>query len=161
MAARRVGQKVIDWTKLSSALPEEVRSDFLAFRGRYEASKAKMNSYPETPEQIDWSFYKGKIKKSTFVDSFQKEYDNLKIAYPKDTSSSQLLEKQKEINSQAQEAIAKSKEEVVRLQKELESIKAQKSFEDMSIDEYLADKPELREKVERDTKNHIWYMAKE
>ena len=161
MAARRVGQKVIDWTKISSSLPEEVRGDFLAFRGRYEAAKVRMNSYPETADKIDWSSYKNKIMKENFVDSFQKQYDSLKIPYPKDISSVQLLEKQKEINAAAQEAIKQSKEQVLRLQQELDKTKSEKPYEEMSIDEYLADKPEIREKADRDTKNHIWYIAKE
>ena len=31
----------------------------------------------------------------------------------------------------------------------------------LQIDEYLADKSELRKQVEEDTKNHVWYMGKE
>lgn len=161
MAARRAGQKVIDWTRLSASLPEEVRGDFLAFRRRYEACKTRMNAYPEQPESIDWAFYKNNISKSGFVDAFQKQYEALKIPYPKDTTSSQLATSQKDVEAQAQEAIKKSKEEVIKLKQELAKIKAEKPYEEMSIDEYLIDKPEIRNKVEADTKNHIWYLPKE
>ena len=68
---------------------------------------------------------------------------------------------------------------------QLSKVKAQKPFEEMTvsrfllqppcrlcgggissvlfpqIDEYLADKPEIRKQAEQDMKNHIWYMGKE
>ena len=60
-----------------------------------------------------------------------------------------------------QEVIDQSKTKVVELRNELKKIKAQKPYEDMTIDEYLADKPEIREQAEKDMKNHVWYIAKE
>lgn len=41
MAARRAGQKVFDWAKINSVLPDYLKADFLKFRGSYEAKKAK------------------------------------------------------------------------------------------------------------------------
>ena len=161
MATRRVGQKVIDWAKLAASLPVEVRSDFLAFRGKYEATLARVNSYPEKPEPVDWQHYKKAISKSGFVDGFQKQYENLSIPYPKDTTSSKLAAYQKDVETQVQEVIDQSKTKVVELRNELTKIKAQKPYEDMTIDEYLADKPEIREQAEKDMKNHVWYIAKE
>ena len=29
------------------------------------------------------------------------------------------------------------------------------------IDEYLADKPELRKQIEDDTRNHVWYLGRD
>lgn len=40
-SGRRVGQKVFDWVKISSRIPEEVRPQFNAFRSRHEANKAR------------------------------------------------------------------------------------------------------------------------
>lgn len=161
MAARRVGQKVVDWVKLQQAVPAEVRGDFLAFRGKYESSKARMNAYPEQPQPIDWSFYKSNIAKPGFVEEFEKKFNSLEVPYPKDTASSRLAERQKEIEEQSQEAIKNSKAEAARLKQELHNLQSEKPYEEMTIDEYLADKPELREQIQKDTDNYIWYMPKE
>ena len=42
MSGRRIGQKVFDWTKIAARVPEEVRSEFGAFRARHEACRARL-----------------------------------------------------------------------------------------------------------------------
>jgi len=39
--ARRVGQRLFDWAKLASRVPEEARPEFNGFRARHEACKAR------------------------------------------------------------------------------------------------------------------------
>lgn len=41
MSGRRVGQKVFDWVKLASRVPEEAKADFSAFRARHESYRAR------------------------------------------------------------------------------------------------------------------------
>ena len=41
MSAKRVGQRLFDWAKLASRVPEEARVDFNAFRARHEACRAR------------------------------------------------------------------------------------------------------------------------
>ena len=33
----------------------------------------RMSAYPASPDPIDWEYYKAKISKSSFVDSFKKQ----------------------------------------------------------------------------------------
>ena len=160
MASRRVGQKVVDWAKISSTVPKEVRAEFNQFRGTYEKTLARVNAYPETPQPIEWDQYKKNISLPGFVEEFQKQYEALKIPYPADTSGDKLADFQKEIESQAKEAISQSKLKAAELQKELDKIKAEKPFEEMTIDEYLANKPEIREEAMRDAYNHKWHSFK-
>ena len=86
---------------------------------------------------------------------------------------------------EAQEAIKQAKTRAAELKKELEHLKSQKPYDEMTvscsppspqhmmhvlllllsncsstcaqIDEYLADKPELRRQIEVDIKNYHWY----
>lgn len=160
MASRNLGKKVIDWTKLSASIPAETRGEYNQFRARYEMFLARVNAYPETPQSIEWEHFKQGISKPGFVDSFQKQYEALKIPYPADTTSESLAQRRKEVDLEAQKVIAQSKLKAEELQKELDSIMAQKPLEDMTVDEYLADKPELREKAEKDTYNHVWHQFK-
>ena len=68
-----------------------------------------------------------------------------------------MNKQEKEFESEALDVIKRSKLQAQELRKELEGILAQKSYQDMTIDEYLEDKPELRKQVEVDMKNHQWY----
>lgn len=55
--------------------------------------------------------------------------------------------------------IAQAKQRAVELEGELNKLKAEKSYEDMTIDEYLADKPELKAYIEDDIKNQRWAVT--
>ncbi len=37
----KVGQKVVDWARLASRLPEALKPEFSAFRARHEACRAR------------------------------------------------------------------------------------------------------------------------
>ena len=157
MSARRAGQKVFDWSKLSSSVPQEARAELAAFRARHEAARTACMSLPETPEPINWQYYQKNISKANFVDSFKKQFEAVSIPYPKDTTTEEVNKQEKEFESEALDVIKRSKLQAQELRKELEGILAQKSYQDMTIDEYLEDKPELRKQVEVDMKNHQWY----
>jgi F-type H+-transporting ATPase subunit d len=57
----------------------------------------------------------------------------------------------------AQEAIAKSKVQVSKLEVELDKIKKQKPYEDMTIDEFLDDHPDLKKEIDEEIKRGEWY----
>ncbi|XP_003389325.1 PREDICTED: ATP synthase subunit d, mitochondrial-like [Amphimedon queenslandica] len=160
MAGRKIGQKVVDWAKITDVVSAETKVPILALKGRFEARQARLNSYPDHLQPIDWSHYKDAIKKPGLVDDFQKQYSALKVPYPPDTFSEELTKKLERIEKRSLEAIKNAKETSEQLTKELEAIKAQKPLEEMTVDEYLADKPELKKKIDEDTYNYNWYLPK-
>ena len=161
MSVRRVGQRVFDWAQLASKVPEEAKAEFGAFRARHEACRTSLAAYSEKPETIDWNFYKRNISLPGFVDSFQKQFEALKIPLPKDTASAAIEEQKKKNEVDALKVIEETKASVIVLEKELAAIKSQKPFEEMTIDEYLADKPDLRRQIDADTRNQNWYLGKD
>lgn len=158
MAGRRVGQKVIDWAKMGDVVPSEAKERFLAFKGRYEATLARVNSYPDKLQPIDWSYYTDRVSKPGLVEEFQKKYSSFSMPYPEDKTSAELAENEKEIEKLSLETIKNAKEEAVALKEVLKTINAQKSFEDMTVDEYLDNKPALRAQMEKDIENYKWYV---
>ena len=158
MAGRRVGQKVIDWAKMGDVVPSEAKERFLALKGRYEATLARVNSYPDKLQPIDWSYYTDRVSKPGLVEEFQKKYSSFSMPYPEDKTSAELAENEKEIEKLSLETIKNAKEEAVALKEVLKTINAQKSFEDMTVDEYLDNKPALRVQMEKDIENYKWYV---
>lgn len=54
-----------------------------------------LSAYPEKPDAIDWDYYKKNLSKANYVEEFQKKYEALSIAYPKDTESVKIDDKEK------------------------------------------------------------------
>ncbi|XP_062508470.1 ATP synthase subunit d, mitochondrial-like [Corticium candelabrum] len=94
--SRRVGQKVFDWVSVMARAPAEARGDIGALRGRYEALKAAMNSYPEKPDPVPWQYYQSQISDPKLVESFKKQFEALSVPYPEDTKTAFLAEQEKE-----------------------------------------------------------------
>lgn len=161
MSGRKAGQKAFDWIKISSRVPQEARASFNSFRSRHEVNKANLAAYPEKPEPINWGYYRKTITVSGLVDKFEKAFSGVSIPYPKDSGSAEIESKKKEIEAQVAVAIADAKKKITELQKELNTVNAEKPYEDMTIDEYLSDKPTLRKQIEDDTRNHVWYLGRD
>ena len=56
-----------------------------------------MNSYPEKPQPIDWSYYRRNVSVPGLVDGFQKQYEAMTVPYPKDTTSASIEKKEREV----------------------------------------------------------------
>lgn len=158
---RRAGQLVIDWGRMAGMISEEGRARFSQLRGRYEACKASLNSYPQKPQPINWDFYRRNVAIPGLVDSFQKQYEATTVPYPKDTTSASIDKREREVEVIVKETLEKSKETVKKWQEELAVLKAQKPFEDMTIDEYLVDKPEIKKLGDEMTRKQEWGTFKE
>eukprot|EP00118_Oscarella_pearsei_P028838 m.3058 g.3058 ORF g.3058 m.3058 type:complete len:155 (+) comp9034_c0_seq1:208-672(+) len=152
----RAGRAVIDWVRIASRVPASEKGALAAFRAKHENLQAALSGYPEDKNRIEWSHYREKIGDKNFVERFAKEFEALKVPFPQDKESTKISQAEKEAEAEAQETIKQSKQNALALQKELEELKAQKSFEDMTADEYLQDKPELKKQIDDHIKSQQW-----
>lgn len=56
-----------------------------------------MLASPAEAPKIDWSAYKSKVAVSGLVDSFEKQYNAIKVPYPEDKYSAAIDKNEKEI----------------------------------------------------------------
>ncbi|XP_065826918.1 ATP synthase subunit d, mitochondrial-like [Oscarella lobularis] len=152
----RVGRAAVDWIRIASRVPASEKAALAAFRAKHETLQAALSGFPEERNRVDWAYYKERIQDKTLVEKFEKEFAALSVPYPADKESSKIAQAEKEAETEAQETINQAKQNVIQLQKELHEIKAQKSFEDMTADEYLQDKPELRKEIDEHVKSQQW-----
>merc|ERR1712168_635408 len=141
MAARRVGKKAVDWISLGSRIPAAAKGEFAAFRSRHESIKSSLQSLPEKP---------------ALVARFQEAYAAVSVPVPVDTESEAIAAQEQEIEAEVLAAIENSNAKVAELEGELATIKAMKPFEEMTIEEYLADKPELKKEIDDEIAAHNW-----
>ncbi|KXJ26547.1 ATP synthase subunit d, mitochondrial [Exaiptasia diaphana] len=156
MAARRIGKYIPDWVKISTRVPPEARADMGRYRTSYEGLKTSLDSVSAKPEPIDWEFYAKNISKPGLVSSFQKAFEAITVPYPKDTKSAIIADREKEMEKLCEQLKKESLARIKEYEAELAQVKAQKPFEDMTIEEYLEDHPELKKQAQEELKQHIW-----
>ena len=154
MAAKTVGKRVFDWSRILARVPSEARADYLSLRAKYENLQTQNTNFAEKPTVIDWSFYQSNVSKSVLVADFKKQYDQLKIPFPKDTESGKIEQKKVEMEKEAIRLLEESKVRTEDLKTEVVRIHNLKPIEDMTVEEYLADKPELERQIDWEWENY-------
>eukprot|EP00794_Sanderia_malayensis_P009094 gene9094-10064_t len=156
MAGRKLGQAVVDWVALSAKVPAVAKSDFNVFRARFENLRSALSAIPESPSPIDWDYYKKHVNKSSLIESFEKQYSSLNVPYPVDKDSVKIKAHKQEMEAEIKNEIKEAHTRAAELETELKKVLEEKPFEDMTVHEFLADKPELKAKLDDDIKNHRW-----
>ena len=149
-SATMAGRKVFDFIKLTSKLPKGVRADFGALRSKFDSSNAAVNALPSALESIDWSHYSSKVGDPALVADFQAKYGNVQIPRPDDEQSAAINALEAEFKKEVADYLAGSNERISQFEATLAALNAEKPLKDMTVSEYLADKPELRAKLEAD-----------
>lgn len=57
-------------------------------------------AFPEKPPAIDWALYKKHVPIPGMVDTFQKQYEALKVPFPADTVTSKIVEQEQNVKAE-------------------------------------------------------------
>lgn len=98
---------------------------------------------PEAPPKIDWAAYKKSVPIAGMVDSFQKNYEALKVPYPADTLSAEVDKQKAEVQKEIENFVAASKNRISNYEKELAHIATLLPFDQMTMEDYAEAYPEL------------------
>jgi len=153
---KRLAQKAVDWTRLSQNIPAAATAQFNAFRNRHETIKGSLNISPEKPTPINWDHYSTAVKNKALFDKMKTHYAKVTVPYPEDVESQSIIAKEKAIEAEIAQAINLTKETVTKLQAEINKVKAQKPFEEMTTEEYMAEYPELKREADREMSEIGW-----
>ena len=144
------GRKVFDFIKITGQLPAAVRADFGGLRSKFESSHASMTALPSALEAIDWSFYSSRVGNPALVEDFKAKYGAVTIPKPDDTQSAAIGAAEATFKKEMAEYLTGAEQRIAQFEASLAGLHAEKPLEDMTVSEYLADKPELRAKIEAD-----------
>ena len=154
MAGKTVGKRVFDWLRILSRVPAEARGDYLALRAKHESLQTQNTNLTEKPIMIDWTFYQSNVSNSALVAQFKNKYEQLKIPFPKDTESENIEQKSIQMEKDAIKLMEESKLRTEEYKTEIVQINNLKPIEDMTVDEYFADKPELERQIDWEWENY-------
>eukprot|EP00730_Choanoeca_flexa_P008600 TRINITY_DN12510_c3_g1_i6.p1 TRINITY_DN12510_c3_g1~~TRINITY_DN12510_c3_g1_i6.p1 ORF type:complete len:158 (+),score=52.44 TRINITY_DN12510_c3_g1_i6:2-475(+) len=157
MANRQVGKKVFDWAAIMARVPVSARAEVASLRASYSSVQAALSDTSAEPSAIDWAHHKSVINAPGFVDTIKAEFDAIKIEYPADTLSSQIDQEQKAAEAAAKNVIASAESRIAELEAQLAAIRAEKPLDEVTVDEYLADKPEWQRQFKAEIAEHKYY----
>ncbi|XP_061394509.1 ATP synthase subunit d, mitochondrial [Musca vetustissima] len=168
MAARRVATSSINWASLAERVPPNQKANFAAFKTKSDAYMRAVLANPENPPKIDWAHYKKLVPVPGLVDTFQKQYEALKVPYPSDTVTAQIEAQAKEAKAEVDSFKKSSEQRIAQLQKEIDHLKSLLPFEQMTMEDYRDAFPDLAlDPVNRPTfwphtpEEQVGYVSKE
>lgn len=153
MAGRRVALKAVDWLAFAERVPPNQRAMFNNLKTRTDVIASKLNSLPEKPITIDWSFYRANVAKAGMVDEFEKKFSALVIPEAVDTQTANINIQEEEANKAAAAYIEASKLRIAQYEEELEKFKNMIPFDQMTIEDLNHTFPET--KLDKE-KNPYW-----
>jgi F-type H+-transporting ATPase subunit d len=77
------------------------------------------------------------------VDSFQKQYESLKVAYPVDNVTSQVVAQEKEVKNEISSFVSASKGRIDKFEGQISHLKGLLPYEQMTMEDYRDAFPEV------------------
>jgi len=147
--------KAVNWTSLVATCPAVLAPSLTQCKAHYESVKGELALVPE-PTKINWDHYSGVVKNAALVAKLQAAHSAFVVPYPVYGDIEGDNEARHGMEGEAVEVIAASKVAVVAHHARLEKIAAMKPFEDMSVEEHMADNPEKVAEWEKKCKEIGW-----
>jgi len=142
MAAKRISQSVVNWAALAERVPENQKVFFIALKARSDNYLRRVLSNPEAPPKLDFSAYKGKIPIAGLVDSFQKQYDAVKVPYPADKLSSEIAAQESKAMQDIKAFVGDSNKRIAQNNEQIAKWDKVLPFEEMTLEDYKNAFPE-------------------
>lgn len=143
MASKRIASSAVNWSAIAERVHPEQRVNFNTFKVRSDKYLRSVQANPEVSPKIDWSFYKSRVAVPGLVDNFQKSYESLTVAYPKDTLTASVESQAKEIKAEIDQFKQASKARIVAHQEAIDHLKALLPFDQMTMEDYRDAYPDL------------------
>lgn len=97
---------------------------------------------PEAPPKIDWAAYKKSVPVAGMVDTFQKQYEALKVPFPADSMTAQVEAQKSAAQKEIEKFVADSKARISKHESELAHLKSLLPFNQMTMEDYRDAYPE-------------------
>ncbi|KAL3422280.1 ATP synthase [Phlyctema vagabunda] len=161
MAAGRSAALKLDWAKVTSSLGlrGQTASSLAAFKKRNEDARRHVQVLSEQPSKVDFSHYRSILKNQAVVDEIEKHFSTFK---PKTYDVNRQIKAIEAFEAQAiknaEETKGRVDLELKDLQKTLENIETARPFEDLTVDEVAAARPEIDEKTSQLVSKGRWMV---
>merc|ERR1711967_991 len=141
MAAARTAVQKLDWAALPQklGLRGSTAQSLQTFKKRHDDARRRVQILSEQPQTVDFGHYRSILKNQAIVDDIEKQMSSFQV------KSIEAFEAQ--AVKSAEETKGKVDAELKDLEATLKNIESARPFEDLTVDEVVAARPEIDEKV--------------
>lgn len=143
MAAKRISQSSINWASIGERVPPAQKDKFLAFKSRSDKYLRALLANPEQSPKIDWSVYKNKIPNAALVETFQKQYEALKVPYPVDNLSAEVDKLRSQVTSEIAKFKNESQARIATSKAEIDRVQGLLPYNQMTLEDFRDAHPDL------------------
>ncbi|POS87799.1 ATP synthase D chain, partial [Erysiphe pulchra] len=159
MAAGRSVALKLDWAHVISSLGlrGQTAAALQAFKKRNEDARRRVQLLSEQPQKVDFAHYRSILKNQTVVQEIEKQVNAFKpnvYDVGKQIKAIETFEAQAITN--AQETKGKVDMELKDLEKTLKNIEEARPFEDLTVEEVIAARPDIEEKANKIISKGRW-----
>jgi len=151
MAAKRIAQSAVNWGAIAEKVGESQRPLFNSFKAKSDTYLRKVLANPEAPPAIDWAFYKQRIAVPGLVDSFQKQYEALKVPYPENKVSHMIDAQKVEVTGEIKQFVAESNNRISSYEDQLARLQSTLPYSEMTMEDYAEAFPDKAYNVDAPT----------
>merc|ERR1712046_251895 len=143
----------LDWAALSSKVTSDAgKAELASLRAAYSDIVKAVDSAPA----IDWAKWKATIKTPGVVDGFEAAYGKLSTPAMADTYSAEVDSKFAAAIEKAEGFAASSEARIKELEAELNALNNRKNWSEVTVEEELANNPEIAAEIEHEIANNKW-----
>jgi len=141
----------LDWTKLGTqlGLKGSTATALQAFKKRNDDARRKVQILTEQPTSVDFAHYRSVLKNVIIVDEIEKQFKAFK---PQTYDVGRQIKAIEAFEAQAVKSAEETKgvvdQEIKDLEKTLKNIEEARPFEDITVDEVAAARPDIDKRTE-------------
>ncbi|CZS98765.1 hypothetical protein WAI453_001844 [Rhynchosporium graminicola] len=159
MAAGRSAALKLDWAKVTQSLGlrGQTAASLQAFKKRNEDARRRVQILSEQPQKVDFAHYKSVLKNQAVIDEIEKHFSTFKPAtydVGRQIKAIEAFEAQAVKN--AEETKGRVDLELKDLEATLKNIETARPFEDLTVDEVAAARPDIDEKTNQLVSKGRW-----
>ncbi|KAF1348809.1 putative ATP synthase subunit D, mitochondrial [Delphinella strobiligena] len=159
MAVGRSAALKIDWTKIGTqlGLKGSTANSLVAFKKRNDDARRKIQQLSEHSSTVDFSHYRSVLKNTAVIDEIEKQFNAFTPKkYDVDRQLKAIDAFQAQAVKSAEETKVKVDAELKDLAKTLKNIEEARPFEDLTVDDVAAARPEIDEKTTQLVQKGRW-----
>ncbi|XP_047534565.1 ATP synthase subunit d, mitochondrial [Vanessa atalanta] len=141
--SKRIAQSSVNWAALAERVPAEQKASLAAFKVKSDGYLRRVLANPSELPKINWALYKQTIPIPGMVDTFQKQYEALKIPYPADTMTAKVDAQWVDVKKAIDAFVQSSNANIASFEKQIQETKAILPYEQMTMEDFKEAHPDI------------------
>ncbi|KAK5129028.1 ATP synthase d subunit [Meristemomyces frigidus] len=161
MAATRSAAMKIDWSTLGTklGLKGSTAQALQTFKKRNDDARRRVQLLSAQAQTVDFAHYRSSLKNQAVVDDIEKQFKGFQVkTYDVGRQIKAIEAFEAQAVKSAEETKGKVDAELGDLEKTLKNIETARPFEDLTVDEVVAARPEIDERVSQLVSKGRWQV---